>query len=180
MRIGARLLVLAVLATAWATAALAQDLPIQAFYGRYSGGGVAESPDSLFFDVTARDLDVLIEAAGSGFRVEWTTVLRKGGDPNNPENVKKTTEITFQPTNQPNVFIERSAGDQFAGTPISWARIENQTLSTYTFIIEEDGVYSLASYSRTVSAGGMDLLFQSIRDGQPVRSVKAKLVKQAN
>ncbi|MCP4330924.1 MAG: hypothetical protein GY791_21255 [Alphaproteobacteria bacterium] len=180
MRILATAIILAASLTAWTTGAGAQNLSIKAFYGHYSGGGVAESPDSLFFDVTARDLDVVIEPASSGFRVAWTTVLRKGGDPNNPEIVKRTTEISFQPTDKPNIFVEKRSVTPFDGTPLSWARIEGQTLSTYTFVIEDDGVYSLASYARTVSAGGMDLVFTSIRDGQPVRSVKAKLIKQGN
>jgi hypothetical protein len=177
MRRLALALIVAVAATAWTGPAATQNLPIKAFFGHYSGGGVAESPDSLFFDVTARDLDVVIGPAGNGFQVEWTTILRKGGDPNNPEIVKHSTQITFQPTAQPNVFMEQTKGDQLAGTPISWARIDGQTLTTYTFVIEPNGIYALSSYERTISAGGMDLLFTSITDGRPTRTVTAKLVK---
>jgi hypothetical protein len=173
------LMALAILLAA-AGGAAAQDLSIKAFYGHYSGGGVAETPDSLFFDVTARDLDVVIAPAAGGVRIAWTTVLRKGGDPNNPEVVKKSTEITFKATDRPNLFIEDRNANAFDGAPLSWARIEGQTLTTYTFAIEEDGIYGLATYARTVGPGGMDLLFSSIRDGHPVRSVKAKLVKQGN
>ena len=32
----------------------AQDLPVSGFVGTYSGGGVAESRDSLYFALTAR------------------------------------------------------------------------------------------------------------------------------
>ena len=65
--------------------AAAADLPLDAFYGRYQGSGIAENRDSLYFGVTVRDLDVLIGAEGSGFFVEWTSVIRSGGDPANPD-----------------------------------------------------------------------------------------------
>jgi len=160
--------------------AAAQNVSIKAFYGHYSGGGVAESPDSLFFDVTARDLDVVIAPAPGGVRIAWTTVLREGGDPNRPKVIKKSTEITFKATDRPDLFIENRSANPYDGTPLSWARIKDRTLTTYTFVIEENGVYGLSTYARTVSGGGMDLLFTSVHDGQPIRSVKAKLVKEGN
>jgi len=163
-----------------AGSAAAQDLSIKAFYGHYSGGGIAETPGSLYFDVTARDLDVVIEAAAGGVRIAWTTVLRTGDDPNNPKVVKKSTEITFSATDKPNYFIENRNANAFDGAPLSWARIEDHTLTTYTFVIEDDGIYGLSAYARTIGASGMELLFSSIRDGQPVRRVKARLVKDAN
>ena len=57
----------------------AADLPVSAFFGTYSGGGVAENEDSIYFAVTARDMDVVIRPAGAGFNVTWTSVIRRGG-----------------------------------------------------------------------------------------------------
>ena len=76
------------------TTAKAQDLSIEAFYGHFQGSGVAENSDSLYFGVTVRDLDVRITPEAPGFAVEWTSVIRGGGDPRqsrcpqtHPENV---------------------------------------------------------------------------------------------
>jgi hypothetical protein len=46
--------------------------------------------------------------------------------------------------------------------------------------ISSQGNYDMQSYARTLSGAGMDLVFTRIRDGEPVRSAKAKLVKIAN
>ena len=58
----------------------AQDLAKEAFYGHFQGSGVAENSDSLYFGVTVRDLDVQIGPEAPGFYVEWTSVIRGGGD----------------------------------------------------------------------------------------------------
>ena len=79
-------LVVAALAAFSSTAAAQKrTLSIAHFYGTFSGGGVAENEDSLYFAVTARDFDVVIARAGKGFKVTWTRVLRGGGDVENPE-----------------------------------------------------------------------------------------------
>ena len=68
-----------------ADARAAGNIQIDAFYGRWKGTGMAETPGSVYFSMTARDLDVLIAPKGEGFTVSWTTVLRQGGDPDNPD-----------------------------------------------------------------------------------------------
>ena len=73
------MLLLAGLLPGWAGTFAAQNLPPQAFFGRFSGGGIASNADSLYFAVTARDFDVTIAPAGRGFRVDWTSVIRRGG-----------------------------------------------------------------------------------------------------
>jgi len=173
----AALLVIA--AGALESAAHAQDLPLSAFFGRWVGGGVAENPGSLFFEETARDLDVLIGPTDGGFQVIWSTVLRKGGDPANPDIERKTTELTFRATDRANVFAAVPENSPYSESGLSWARLEGDTLTTYTIRVLEDGSYSMASYARTVGVGGMDLAFKSIRDGETVRTVKAKLVKHS-
>ena len=46
--------------------------------------------------------------------------------------------------------------------------------------IDENGVYSVQSYARTLTGEGMELVFGRITDGQPIREVRARLVKVAN
>lgn len=157
--------------------AFAADSPIQAFFGHYTGSGVAQTPDSLYFDTSPRDMDVRIEAAGQGFRVAWTTVLVKNADTEAEKIVRKSSELTFQSGGQPNLFVSGSGNVSVGGAPYAWARISEQTLTVYIFELDGNGVYSLASYARTLVPGGMELEFQSIRDGHPVRTVKGRLVK---
>ncbi|MEE8332529.1 MAG: hypothetical protein V3R85_01670, partial [Alphaproteobacteria bacterium] len=105
-------------------AALAgQNLPIEAFFGRYSGGGIASNEDSLYFAVTARDFDVTIAAAGRGFRVDWTSVIRRGGTPDKPRIRRKSASKILMPTGQPSVFHGTQSGDPLAGKEMCWAHI---------------------------------------------------------
>ena len=63
----------------------AKNLKIDAFYGEFQGSGVSENRDSIYFGVTVRDFGVVIRPVDTGFEVEWTTVIRRGGNPNKPK-----------------------------------------------------------------------------------------------
>ncbi len=168
---------LAVLVLVLVAPARAQEtLSIDTFFGTYSGSGIANSKDSLYFGITLRDLDVVISPAGSGFTIAWTTVLRKG-DPANPKVKRKSTSLTFAATDRPGVFRLVDQRDPMSGQPYCWARIRGRTLSVYLMTIDENGIYEIQQYDRTISGSGMDLLYTRIRDGEQVRAVKAKLVR---
>ncbi len=169
----------ALLVLAAATGAHAQALPINAFYGHFQGSGIAENDDSLYFGVTVRDLDVRIGPEGGGFYVEWTSVIRGGGDPNNPDVRKRTQRVAFSPSNRPNVFASSSATNPMDGALI-WARIKDQTLTVNVMRISESGSYTVQTYNRTVSGTGMILNFVNTTDGEPRRQVEARLVKVGN
>jgi hypothetical protein len=175
-----RFLAMVLVLMAAVSGAAAQDLPISAFYGHFVGRGTASGLTSGFFDTSPRDLDVTISAAGSGVQVAWTTYVRKGDDPKSQVVIKRSTSITFQATSRPNVFIEKRGSDPFDGNPLSWARVEGRTLTTYTFVVDEDGLFGLSTYARTLDRQGrvMDLLFESLRGGEKVRSASAKLVRK--
>lgn len=163
-----------------ARAGHAENLPPAAFFGTFQGSGYAENRDSLYFGTTVRDLDVVIAANGSGFNVTWTTVIRSGGNPSNPDVKRKAQTVSFAPSGQPGVFRGTPSGDPLSGNAYIWARIEQHTLTVYIMTIAADGAYEMQSYARTVSGAGMDLVFTRIRDGEPVREAKAKLIKLAN
>jgi len=163
-----------------AGAASAQDLPPAAFFGTFQGSGYAENRDSLYFGTTVRDLDVVIAPMGGGFSVTWTTVIRGGGDPSKPNSRRKTQTVDFAPGGEAGVFRGTPSGDPLSGNPYIWARIEGRTLTVYIFNIVTGGAYEMQSYARTLSGQGMDLVFSRIRDGEPVRSARAKLTKLAN
>jgi hypothetical protein len=162
------------------TPANAADLSITAFFGAFQGSGIAENADSLYFGTTVRDLDIIIGAdnAGGAFFVRWTTVIRGGGDPNNPNTRRKTQNIVFNNTDQPGVFRGVGSGDLLSGKPYIWAQITGQTLTVYIMTIDQSGRYSMQSYARTLNAFGMDLVFRRLRDGEPVREASAKLTKR--
>ncbi len=160
--------------------AQAQDLTAKAFYGRFQGSGIAENRDSLYFGVTIRDFDVLIGAEDPGFFVEWTSVIRGGGDPANPDVRRKVTRVTFDPAAEPGVFQARQQGDPLMGEAYGWARIKGQTLSVHLMAIRKDGGYEIQSYDRTLTGNGMELHFVRLSDGEPVREVNGRLIKIAN
>ena len=160
--------------------ATAQDLPLAAFFGTFKGGGVAENSDSIYFGVTVRDFDVSIQHAENGFRVDWATIIRRGGDPNNPQIKRKSQSATFQLTDRPGVYRAMDLADPLLGGKYAWARIEKQTLYVYVLLISADGKYDMQTYERTIKPSGMDFNFSRVRDGEPVRKVKGKLIKYGN
>lgn len=177
--IAAALLLLGGLLTLGPAALAAQNLPVEAFFGRYVGGGIASNEDSLFFAVTARDFDVTIAAAGRGFRIDWTSVIRGGGTPDKPRIRRKSATKILLPTDRPSVFHGTKSGDPLAGKEMCWARITGRTLSVFLMTVDKGGVYELQQYDRSLSGSGMDLVFRSWRDGDRLRTVKGKLVKTA-
>jgi hypothetical protein len=170
---------LALLVLAASTDAYGQTLPIDGFYGHFQGSGIAENEDSLYFGVTVRDLDVRIGPEADGFYVEWTSVIRGGGDPNNPDVRKRSQRIAFSPSGRPNVFTSKSATNPMKGSLV-WARILDRTLTVNVMSISENGSYTVQTYNRTISGTGMTLNFVNTTDGEPQRQVDARLVKVGN
>ncbi len=160
-------------------AALAQDLSIAAFAGRYVGSGLARDDVSEYFDLTVRDLDVTITPQGAGFNVAWTTVLREGGDPDNPRIKRKSSSIGFVPAGRPSLFRGAQSVDPMSGSAYAWARIKGQTLTVHSLVIDENGSYTMHTYDRTLTGLGMELEFTRVRDGEPTKTVTGKLTKAA-
>ena len=159
--------------------ATAADLNIKAFYGTFQGGGIANNEDSLYFGVTARDFDVAIEPAGSGFSITWTSVIRSGGDPKNPDVRRKTTKRTFQPTPKQAVWKAMESREPVTDGELCWARLRGNTLSVYLMVVRDDGAYEIQKYDRSIVPSGMEMEFTRTRDGDKVRRVKGRLVKVA-
>ena len=157
--------------------ARAADLPISAFFGTWQGSGVAENADSLYFALTTRDFDVVIEDASDGFTVTWTTIIRSGGDPNNPDVRRRQASLTFEPAERPGVFEATESGDPLDGDILSWARINGNTLSVHQMVLNDNGGFELTTYDRTITDVGMELSFRRLRDGEQVRAVTGRLIK---
>jgi hypothetical protein len=155
----------------------AKDAAIEAFYGRWQGTGISESELSVYFKLTARDLDVVVKPAGNGFQVAWTTVQREKGDPRNPDVERKSTELTFVPSGQPGIWRASDSSDPLQA-PYSWARIRENSLIVNRLSIGREG-FELQVYTRTLTGSGMELQFTSFRDGAAARQARGKLVKVA-
>jgi hypothetical protein len=157
----------------------AENLSIAAFYGSWKGTGQANMPGG-YFGLTARDLDVRIEPKGNGFNVTWTTITHPGGDIGKAKTRRKSSSIDFLPGGKPGVFKAARQGDPLAGEPYIWARIKGQTLTVYVLHIDDTGAYVIQSYDRTLTGFAMEVTFARIRDDEPERTAKAKLVKIAD
>jgi hypothetical protein len=157
-----------------------RDLPIAAFFGRFTGSGIAAGEDADYLGVTQRDLDVTFQAQGSGFTATWTTVLRQGGTPGNPNVRRRENTLTFAPLGRPGLFRANESGDPTAGQALIWARIRGSTLYIYEINMIEDGRWDVQTYARTVSGAGMQLEYTRILDNERRRIVRGRMVKQAN
>lgn len=156
------------------------DLKPAAFFGTYQGSGVSSNRDSIYFAVTPRTFDVVIRQAANGFEVSWTTLIRRGGDPDNPDERQKKATRRFVATSNPQIFRGADSADATAGGVQSWARIEGATLSVYEMRVLASGAYDVQKYDRTVTAEGMTLVYTRLRDGEPVRTVKGRLARTGN
>ena len=162
-----------------AAPAAAADLSIRAFYGTFSGGAGAEDADSVYFATTARDADVVIEPAGDGFSITWTSVIRGGGVPGDPDVRRKSTTRRFVPGKRPGMWRASGSADPIDGGELGWARIEGSSLIVYLMVIDAKGLYQIQRYERALSGLGMALTFTRVRDGEQVRTAEGRLVKTA-
>lgn len=148
---------------------------LDAFYGRYAGTGIVENSDVEGVSMALRNLDVEIRPASrGGFRVTWTSLMRKYGG-NVPSYSRKGLEIQFVPTDRSGVYREKSPGNVLEGEPLTWARLQHPTLTVYQLVPSEGGGFEILSYERTLREGGMDLEFKRLVDGEEVRTVKGAL-----
>ncbi|MBT3171225.1 MAG: hypothetical protein HN333_07325 [Rhodospirillaceae bacterium] len=158
----------------------AEQLSIEAFYGNFRGAGIARSDASDYFGLTLRDFDVTVKPEGAGISISWTTVLRQGGDPDNPDVRRKSNSLSLVPSDMPGVYRAVNSGDALAGQPVAWAYVHGYTLTMHSLVVLDDGSYVMQTYNRTLSDMGMQLEFISVQNGETVRRVEGRLTKHAN
>ena len=159
-----------------APAVKAADLALLAFFGTFQGTGIAESLDNIYAPETVRDLDIVIAPAGSGFSVQWTTVIRNLGS---GKAKRKTQTLTFEPTGTGSQYRSRERSDPWSEDGLAWAGIKERVLSVYVLNILEDGRSQIQRYARELTSMGMELQYSRQVDGEDRRTVKARLVKAA-
>ena len=72
--------------------------------------------------MTTRDFDVVIKPESGGVRVDWTSVIRRGGDPLNPRVRRKESSKSLRSTDTPNVFHGSKSGNPLEGKELCWAQ----------------------------------------------------------
>ena len=161
-----------------AAIAEAQGGGIQRFYGTYAGEAISESGDEL----DKRDINAEIAPQGKGFKVSFTVVIKRGSD--KPRRDEYT--IAFLPTKRPGIYSSAMRTDVFGnavpkdplvGDPYMWARLDGDKLWRYALFVTDTGGYEMQTYEYTLVAGGMDLRFSRVRDGEVLRTVRGKLKK---
>lgn len=160
--------------------AAAADLKIEAFYGVWSGTAMTENSFNLAVPVVQRDLDVTIRAgaAPGSFTVSWTTVQNNAGANVTDTQFKKATTYNYVPAGNGRWKAQESVDPMQGG--YSWARIANKTLVVYVISVDQTGALLWQKYNRTLGGSGMNLTFQSRRDGDKGRIVRGTLIKTAN
>jgi len=159
------------------SAARAQPLSIDAFFGSYEGTTLSEPGAS-----ENRDLTVIIRPFGEdGFSVRWRTMIFEA-DADAPRG--RTQVIYFKPAKAaPGIFTATPPEDAaglasnipLEGRPFAWSRILDKTLSVYVLTILETGDYVVQTYDRTLSGGGLALNFSRRRNGEVEQRVSGKL-----
>lgn len=155
-----------------------KSLPIAAFFGIFKGSGVAELENNPQFRTSMRETAVEIRPADAGgFSVAWSTTSPRG-NPNQPTQKTKTTEAVFKATARPGVYEAAKPANPVTGGDLMWARLQRQTLTVYALTTTEDGRYEMQKWDRTLQGTGMVMVYTRISDGEPTRSVKARLTKE--
>ncbi|WP_157598671.1 hypothetical protein [Tateyamaria omphalii] len=164
------LMVLGVAMLAFAGGARADIAP---FVGAYSGSAEVVQVDGTS---VPRDMSVEISETREGFTVTWTSVTYRASG----KVSEKSYTVDFVPSGRgqvyaaaqkKNVFGHEVQLDPMKGEPYVWARIDGTTLTVFSLFVDVDGGYNLQQYDRTLTGGGLDLRFQTIRDGRILRAV---------
>lgn len=154
--------------------------PISHFFGVFQGPTkIVSGAGADTAEASGRLSRVETTAAGKGFTITWSTLYI---DDENPSEIKikDSTEITFVPAKEANVFKQKDAPDLWTGKPHYWARIDGDTLHVSALVLDANGTYDVTHYARTVQGDAMRLEFTRFKDGQLQREVTGTLERAAD
>ncbi len=117
------------------------------------------------------------DAAG-GFTLEWSTAKRESGDPQNPTEEVKDTQVVFVMDEAPNRW-HAEGGDPAKGAPIWYARLDDATLIVTGFARLDNGAAELQTFRRTLEDGSLGLSYTRVVDGTVVRRASGALTRFA-
>ncbi|NNE53837.1 MAG: hypothetical protein HKN30_15725 [Sulfitobacter sp.] len=158
---------------------IAYAADVDRFAGTYTGNAEFMADG----EKQRRDLSTTITPNKNGFTLSWTSVTyKKDGRTKEAtytiEFVPSPREGIYSSAMKVNVFGKRRPLDPLNGEPFVWTRIEGDTFSTYSLFITESGEYEMQEYHRTLTEGGLDLIFRRIRDSELQREINAFLARE--
>jgi hypothetical protein len=153
---------------------------LERFFGAYEGRTISRTDEML----SARDLSVTIRPKGSGFTLDWTTVIHHAEGPK-----RESYSIDFFSTDRPGTFASAMRRDVFGqtvpldplkGQPYVWAHLAGSVLTVYALVIPDDGGYEVQTSERTLTADGIDLRFTRDLNGKETRIITGTLKRTGN
>ena len=157
-----------------ASAAQAADRKIDDFVGRWIGTGQATQGVVNPTVTQSRDSEVIIEKAGDGFKISWTTMSTGVND--SSKSKVKASVLTFKKGKRPNVFADVKSGDAMDGKKTTWAVISGDTLQINQLVISDDGSFDVTVYKRTLKdADHMNLEFTRFTNGSIARQASLSM-----
>ena len=166
-------------------AAPAAAASLDAFFGSYVG--VAEVQNGFGEVVERRDMDIVISPFQSrGFQIRWVNVTLVDGRRDLPGVERRIAEVVFEPRDGSGFFTEGHEVDPFtsreeikpmAGDPVRWAKLDDDGLHVFSFVVLPDGAYELHTYTRHLTDVGLNLLFERVVDGVMVRRIEGRTVR---
>jgi len=184
IRFSMHVFALLVVAASVSTLAIADDLPLEEFFGVYVG--VAEVLDEKGQAIGERHVDMVVEPdKRDGFKTTTIAVTLADGQRDKPGVKRDVVNSAFVfdgdgvylASERGSLFSKKKDPDLIAGDVLRWARIKDRTLSLFSFVIEPDGRYELQITDRTLTAAGIDLSFRRYLDGIVVRTVAGRTVR---
>lgn len=171
-----RLAAVLLLAAAGAPAALADDVQISAFYGRFEGTGVTEKLETVHYGLAAPDLDVEIGPTADGFYVSYIAVDRESPDPASEKVKRQTVRIQFVPSGHSGTY--RSATpDSKVGGNFAWAMVSGQSLQVHFVGQDAGGGLEVQSYERTLTELGMTAEYSRVRNAAQLLFLRGRMIK---
>jgi hypothetical protein len=177
----ARLTTAFTLACVLAAPALAETATIKDFQGQWVGQVSVENFDNPDFPQSLRESGLTVTVGeGDSFTLEWSTVQRESGDPEEPDERVTGGEVTFVPSTLPRRWRADPQGDASIGKPEFFARMDGEALVVVAFTMLEDGKAEMQTFRRTVSGPAMSLSFTRVVDGVVVRRASGTLTRFAS
>jgi hypothetical protein len=166
-------------------AALAARQDLSRFVGSYVG--VAEVVNLATGEREDRHMDIEITPHDRyGLRLNWVNVTLVDGRRDVPGVERRVQSVLFQPAQGRDFLVEAAEGTPFRerertrpmqGDPVRWAKVDDDRLHVYAFVVLDDGRYELQVYDRVLTETGLDILFERIVDGEVLRRITGSTVR---
>jgi len=153
------------------TPALAAEVGLSDFYGRWVGEGVAETEVGEDTERQSRGLEVIVRAHPVGFQLCWSTIRREPGEPDR----QSFAMMLFEPTAQHGHWTATFSADGSASLASADAVLNGDTIRVTNRATNENGETEVQVYERSLRRGAMELYFTRHDDGRLARIVQGRL-----